>query len=110
MTDPTPDPEAALRMEIAAHGVTRAELREALAALSVCRQTIQDQNRARIDPDMPILSKEALDGLRDSAMASHAMAETREERVEAAGLIMLLEWQDEAIRKRPEIRYLTGRR
>jgi len=110
MNDPTIDPEAALRMEIAAHSVTQAKLLDAEAALDICRQTIQDQKSARIDPDMPILSKEARDRLHDSAMASQAMAETREERVEAAALIMLLEWQDEAIRKRPEIRYLVDRR
>lgn len=106
MTDPTPDPEAALRMEIAAHSVTQAKLLDAEAALDICRQTIQDQKSARIDPDMPILSREALDSLHDTAMASQLMAETREERVEAAGLVMLLEWQDKAIRERPEIRYL----
>lgn len=93
----------ALRMEIAAHSVTRAKLREAETALEASRRTIEAQRQARIDPEMPILSAKAIEGL--ERVAGH-----RVDCVEAAGLMMLLDWQAKAVRKRPEIRHAFERR
>lgn len=69
---------------------------EAQAALAVVRQSLIEQAEARADPAMPLLTVEVVDRLRSQSEASHALAETSEDRVDAHGLSLLCDWQDRA--------------
>lgn len=68
----------------------------ALASLKVCRESLTDQASARRDATMPVLVPEVIEAWASEAEASYAMAETAEERRNAHGLSLLVEWQRRA--------------
>lgn len=88
-----PDEAATLRTRVEE---LTADLLDRERALAVCRQSLIEQAAARADPDMPILTAEVRQTLRDNAEATYALAEDHKERVEAHGLSLLLDWQDRA--------------
>lgn len=70
---------------------------EARASWAVCRQSLHDQAAARRDPSMPALVPEVIEAWALEAEASYAMAETADERRNAHGLSLLVEWQRAAL-------------
>lgn len=75
-------------------------LREAEAALAVCRQTIDEMGQVVDDPTMPLLVPEVLKALQETAEVQYALAENTKERIEAHGLDLLCKWQVQARRSR----------
>ena len=73
-----------------AEGPTRVRAR-----LAHVIQSLEEQAAARLDPAMPRLTAEVVDGLRSYAEASYCSSD-RADRVEAHGLFMLCDWQDAA--------------
>lgn len=67
---------------------------EVRARLAHVLQSLEEQAAARLDPKMPVLTKEVVDGLRGFAEACHCSSK-RSDRVEAHGLFMLCGWQDQ---------------
>jgi hypothetical protein len=81
-------------------GKMREALEEAEASLKVCRQTIDEQASARLDPTMPLITPDLVEQLRSEAEAQWACADSgdegRNDRRAAHALSMLCDWQDRA--------------
>ena len=77
-----------------------ARIAELEAALKVCRQTINEQASARLDPTMPLIAPDLVEQIRDEAEAQWACADNGDEgkndRRAAHALSLLCDWQDRA--------------
>lgn len=90
---PADDPAEIVTDLFDAYDETLSDWQDVSKALDIVRQSLTDQAAARLDPDMPRLTPEALSDLRAQAEGAYAGAETRRERVAAHGLSLLCAWQ-----------------